>query len=310
MQIIHTLLIGLEDALLNPFGDIPPATMSILQDLHSKGVRLALICRHSAEWSTYFLKRKRIEDLFSFLLAASGAQYVNLHTQQTVNLSCFSKSLAKEVIHQATSQQKSAPVALDTFPITYAVDTGRSFVFGRPGFYSLLFELRNHTQKPSFQGIDSISDSDIIPRLFLVGSKPLLTSIEKSQALLSYPSSRITPRALELSAPGTDLQSAYALAKSDFDLKDKEVLTFACSARAAGLLARTKGIAMKNASMQAIKAAWRTTKYNAAQNGIAYMINVLLMEKACVFRKEKPKQEDIEDIQIDIEPNPNGESDR
>ncbi len=294
MQEIHTILIGLENTLLNQFGDIPPATMSVLQDLHSKGVLLALTSTRSADWVIRFLKRKRIDDLFSFILAAGGGQYVSLAGDGIRDLAWFTKDQASKLIEKAIHRENSSLPALEHYPVTYALDTGSRYVYERPGYYSFFYELCDHTLKPDFHGMDSISDDIPIRRIFLLGSRPILTTIQDSQVLEIIPKQRPFKSALMLFPPEASYLKALEIAKAEFHLDEPSIMTFGSTDLDAPLIGATWGIAMKNSSPEAKEKARRITKYNSGQNGIAYMINVLLMEKTCVFRSPQKAKEKAE----------------
>lgn len=285
MQEINTILIGLENTLLNQFGDIPPATMSILQDLHEKGCRLGLMSSRSLNWVHRFLQRKRIDDLFSFVIASGGSEYLNLAENRRTVLHTFLPRDAGLLLKQAVDFQGDVADTLRSFPLARAADTGSRYVFDGAGLYSLRFLLFDHTMPPDFHGLASLAPDTEICRLMILGSAPILKRIRNSKALRPCSRQMASGSVLEIFPQGSSIMEAFEMAEKDFGLDRSKTLTFGSNHLEKEILSKTFGIAMKNSTPAIQEAAKRVTKYNPAQNGIAYMINVLLMEKACTFRK-------------------------
>lgn len=287
MQEIHSILFGLENTLLNQFGDIPPATMSVLEDLHQKGCLLGLSTMRSAHWLMHFLERKRIAHLFSFLIASNGSEYINLRTHRRKRFEFWSVEEGGKLLDELSHPESEMTHSLGNLPIARGADNNGRYVFEKPGYYTILFFLRDHTGLIDFHGIRSLPENTQLNRLIVLGSKPILNRIAHFPALENLSVVRATPTRLEIYPPESSIMHAFDLAKEEFGLHDESTLTFGSRPLEKELLQRTWGIAMKNSPKEVIDCAKRVTKYNAAQNGIAYMINVLLMEKTCVFRKPK-----------------------
>lgn len=286
MQIIHSVLIGLENTLLNQFGDIPPATMSILEDLHSKGIVLGLCSQRDARWVLHFLERKRIDRIFSYVLAAEGSQYVSLPEKKIISLHAFNPKEARELLTSLSTLESDLSLKI---PCARIIDSGRRYLCHHPGTYAFLFALREHLYPVRSVDFNTLKSESSYHRLLLISSKALINRIRRKKELEAYPVCRVFPTVLEIYPRGSSLCEAFALAQKEFHFSAEQTLCFGSLSVEKALLKETFGIAMKNSPKSVIDVCRRTTKYNAGQNGIAYMINVLLMEKACVFRKPNGK---------------------
>jgi len=155
--------------------------------------------------------------------------------------------------------------------------------------YAFLFALREHLYPVRSVDFNTLKSESSSHRLLLISSKALINRIRRKKELEAYPVCRVFPTVLEIYPRGSSLCEAFALAQKEFHFSAEQTLCFGSLSVEKALLKETFGIAMKNSPKSVIDVCRRTTKYNAGQNGIAYMINVLLMEKACVFRKPNGK---------------------
>lgn len=278
MHAINAAVVRLEETLTNQFLDIPPANLSILEYLASKNVVLGLSSRSSIAKLESYLKKKKIDHLFSFLIGSYGGQYKNLRTGREIDGARFD--------HQAVVRQASK---VSSLPVSCGVWNGHGFTFDKPGLFPLIYSWSRY-KSFSCSGFSRLNPDQTYFKLLLTGSKALLGRLQErfdSEAVAFIP---YTNKVVDLIPTANSPWNALQHALADFDLKPEHVLTFSSSAADASLTANTYGIVMKNSCPVLFPLARRVAKYNGAQNGIAYMINVLIMEKACVFTDKKPEE--------------------
>ncbi len=282
MNEINCIVMSLENGLTNQFLDIPPATLSILEDMKRKGLILGLCSTHSILWLLKYLKKKRISSLFSFLLGCDGTQYCNVEKGEWTTLCDFNKATLLEVVQ-----------SLENLPVSCGVDYNKEIFFDKPGLYALNYTIKNR-KRAQTQGFDSIPENASFSQFIITGSKPLLQKIETS---FSIPNAKIihsSPTVLDVVPAQCNMYTGLELALKQFHLLPQHVLYFGTSEKDIPALENTFGVGMKGASSAVMEASVRSTKYNGAQDGVGYMINSLQMEKNCLFRKPNT----LEEVQI------------
>lgn len=279
MNEINCIVMSLERGLTNQFLDIPPATESILRDLSGQGVVLGLSSANSLFFMETFLKDKRLNGVFSFLIGDSSAVYKNLQTGETKILS--SLSLAT-VLDTASS--------LENLPVSCGVFYQNELVFDKPGVYALWYGL-SHMEKIVTSGFSSIDPEARFAKILICGSKTLLQKIEGAFTVQNVKLLHPQKNVLEVVSDSTSMYEALKLAMFQFGLQPQHVLYFGQSDKDIPALEQTFGVCMKDSSPNVMKVSRRCTKYNAPQNGIGYMLNALRMEKLCVFKKPNREAE-------------------
>lgn len=275
MNEINCIVMSLENGLTNQYLDIPPATLSILQDMKQKGLVLGLCSSRSIHWILRYLQKKRIPSLFSFLIGYNGAQYCNLEEKKWTTLCSFKLPTILEVAKQ-----------VENLPVSCGVSYKDELFFDKPGFYALAYALKVG-KKFQTQGFKKIPEDATFSRIFILGSKTLLQKIE---AKLSIPDTKIlhfSSSGLDIVPASCNMYTALQLALEQFHINWHHVLYFGTSDKDIPALENTFGIAMKGASPLVMESSVRSTKYNGAQDGVGYMINSLHMEKNCLFRKSQ-----------------------
>lgn len=270
---------SLENGLTNQFLDIPPATGSILMDLARRGIVLGLTSSHSIEWMENFLAEKRFEGVFSFLIGSNGAQYYSERTRTAITLCSITRA---ELLKLASS--------IESLPVSCGVVYQNELIFDKPGPYALAYALREH-KKIRNVDLDSIPDTARFFKIVLCGSRTLLQKVESGFTVPGLHLLHSSPRLLEAVPAGCSIFHALEQAFEEFDVQPSHTLYFGQSDKDISALLYTYGIAMKDSPDAVSRACRRITKYNAAQNGIGYMLNSLRMDNTCVFRRPSPARD-------------------
>lgn len=279
MQEIHCVVLRLEDALTNQFLDIPGANLSILEYLAEKGVVLGLTSRSSAAKVESWLEKKNIRDLFSFVIGANGCEYLNLKTGQTQIL----HTLNAEDLRRAAKRVRSLPVSLGVF-------NGHGFAFDKPGLFALHYAWRR--MKPlRCRGFQNQPENEEYYKFIVTGSKPLLDRMEKHLSLPGMRSLRYTDNIVDLIPEAANPWQALQIGLAEFGIQPENTLSFSSHNGDEDIMKHTFAIGMKSLPETLKPYARRIAKYNAAQNGISYMINSLILENNCVYTKPHTESE-------------------
>lgn len=266
---------SLENGLANQFLDIPPATASILSDLARKGVILGLTSRHSVEWMKSFLADKRYDGVFSFLIGSNGAQYYSDQTKKALSLCTVTMD---QVLKTASS--------LENLPVNCGVVHQNELIFDKPGVYGLFYALMDGKRMKS-SGLKDLDSSLEFPKILICGSKALIRKIRSGFTIPGLRLLQPSPALLEAVPQNCSIFQALGLAFEEFGVDAAHTMYFGQSDKDIEALLHTYGIAMKDSSPKINAVSRRITKYNAAQNGIGYMLNILRMDKTCSFRAPK-----------------------
>lgn len=277
MNEINCIVMSLENGLTNQYLDIPPATLSILQDMKRKGLILGLCSSRSIHWLLRYLKKKRITSLFSFLIGYNGAQYCNLEEEKWTTLCSFDLSTVLEIAK-----------SVENLPVSCGVSYKNELFFDKPGFYALTYILKAK-KRAQFQGFQKIPGDATFSRILILGSKPLLQKIEAKFSIPNTKVLHLSSSVLDIVPASCNMYTTLKLALEQFGVNPHHVLYFGTSDKDIPALENTFGVAMKGASPLVMESSVRSTKYNGAQDGIGYMINSLHMEKNCLFRKPVPE---------------------
>lgn len=354
MTEINAVVMSLEHALTNQFFDIPPATLSILQDLDHQGVILGLTSSRSLKWMRRYLKSKGISSLFSFLIGSNGCQYLNLKTGASINRNPLTKKDLETIVKNLNNIQLACSVPycrqlyfnhLTWRALEYAATRGRKvhfsleglpddavfkkiFIVGSPAalakfeqniekesgfsFASLFTSITGSVKNWKDDGAGGKKTSDKLEeRKDLDPDDEKMSPAQKEavcQNLVSEfqldgrPMVFLHPKpwVTEISSASINMYTTLEYAMDQFHLQPQHILYFGVSDKDNPVVARTYGIAMKGSPVSTSNCARRTTKYNGAQNGIGYMINVLKMDRTCVFcapdpeNSQKPERTDIQ----------------
>ncbi len=275
MNEINCIVMSLENGLTNQYLDIPPATLSILEEMKQRGLILGLCSSRSVPWLMNYLKNKRISSLFSFLLGCDGSQYANVEKGQWTTLCDLKKDTLLKVAK-----------ALENLPVSCGVEYKKQMFFDKPGVYALNYTLKAR-KRAKTQGFSAIPEDASFSQIIITGSKPLLQKIEATFSIPEAKIIRSTSTMLDVVPSVCTMYTALELALNQFHLLPQHVLYFGTSQKDIPALENTFGIGMKGACDAVMEASVRSTKYNGAQDGIGYMINSLQMEKNCLFCKPK-----------------------
>lgn len=280
MQEINALVIRLENGLTNSVFDIPSANWAILEFLAGKGVILGISSRFPVERIFSYMKKQKKENLFSFMIGTCGSEYLNVKTGQKTNLFQFT--------HQDLEQFKTIT---QTMPLSYGVWNGHGFTFSKPGLTPLLYGARRY--KPvGMSGFSGLPADQTYSKLLVTGASPVLDRfaqhLEATRPDLQ--AFRAGRHMMDILPSAIDPSSPLALAQRDFGFDLEHTMSFSSQLADAKIMDKTIPVAMKNSPDPILEKAIRTTKYNAAQNGFAYMINMFMMENAYVFKAPKSQR--------------------
>lgn len=278
MNEINAVVMSLENGLANQFIDIPPATLSILQDLKKKGVVLALTSSRSINWLEQFLEAKQLKGMFSFLIGCNGAQYLNTVTRERKYL----VSLTNEQLHQIAQYAAQ-------FKLVCGVGYNNQIYFNGFNPWALNYAVRIY-RFPHFTGFGPIDPSIEFSKVTVAGTAKSLRKFQEDFKMAKLRILHPSSANLEVIPVGTNMYDALTLAMDQFGLEPTKVMYFGESEKDKPAMFRTVSIAMKGAPQSVIDCALWTTKYNGAQNGIGYQINSFRMEKRYAFRKPQPKE--------------------
>lgn len=334
MREINAVVMSLEHALTNQFFDIPPATLSILEDLDQQGVILGLTSSRSLKWMRHYLKSKGLNSLFSFLIGSNGCQYLNLKTGASINRNPLTRQDLDAIEKSLNNIQLSCGVPYQR-ELYFSRPTWRAMQYAATRWRKVHFSLAGLPEKAKFKKIFIVGPSAALAKFeqniekdsgFSFAS--LLTSLADSvkgrkeeQAPIRQPETYAPdpdedaigpqgqemlcqnrmneftldgrrmvflhpkPWVIEISSASITIYSALEYAMEQFHLQPEHILYFGVSDKDNPAIQRTCGIAIKGSPASTSQCAMRTTKYNGAQNGIGYMINVLRMDKTCIFCK-------------------------
>lgn len=273
MTEINAIVASLENGLANQFIDIPPATLSILRDLKEKGVVLALTSSRSIVWLEHFLESKQLKGMFSFLIGCNGVQYLNCKTRQRSYLVSLSKDELLEIARNAAK-----------YNLVCGVGYHNEIFFNGFNPWALNYAVRIY-RFPHFSGFGLINPDTTFSKVTVAGSRKNLRKFEDNFDLPKFRILHPSSANLEVVPTKTNMFDALKLGMAQFGLSADKILYFGESEKDQSAMFHTIGIAMKNAQQSVKDSARRVTKYNGAQNGIGYQINLLRMDKVYVFRK-------------------------
>lgn len=263
---------NLEKALVSQAGDIPPATLSILRDFARHHIVLGLSSSRSLSWMQRFLEQRSLESLFSFLIGSDGCEYMNLHTRQVIDLDELNQEDLKATL------TRIAPL-----PVSCGVLWQEDYYFNRIGLFALTFALSRH-RRLHIGKLKELPEDAKFHKFVLTGNKALLSRICSRFQLPGLKLFRQDDHQVDVVSKQTDIYRALAIAREEFALRDEEILYFGQEVQDVEAMKHTFGIAMRSSPQPVLDVARRVTKYNSGQNGIGYMLNVLLMENQILFR--------------------------
>lgn len=182
MKEINTIVLSLEYALTNNSLDIPTATLSILQDMKKQGLVLGLTSSKSISYLQRYLRVKRLENLFSFLIGSNGAEYLNLKThQKVVDQSLYPTNI--EEIHALCRKLQ----------LTWGIIQQNELYLSKFDLIGLLYALK-HRLKPHFKGFQDLPGNAKFSQILIFGNHGLLTRFEhnfitaQQERGITYPS--------------------------------------------------------------------------------------------------------------------------
>ncbi len=273
MSEISCIIMNLEKALVSQSGDIPPATLSILKDFARHNIVLGLSSSRSLSWMQRFIEQCSLQSLFSFLIGSDGCEYQNLQTGAITNLDELNQEDLKATLNR-----------IGALPISTGVLWKENYYFNRIGFFAVTFALSRHRRLHT--GLFSALPQDAkFHKFVLTGSKALLSRVCSRFKVPGLKLFRQGDHLVDVVSDQTDIYKALSLAKEDFGLKDDEILYFGQEMQDVEAMKHTFGIAMRSSSKPVLESAKRVTKYNSGQNGVGYMLNVILMENQILFRE-------------------------
>lgn len=182
MKEINTIVLSLEYALTNQSLDIPTATLSILQDLKKQGLVLGLTSEKPISYLQHYLRIKRLDNLFSFLIGSNGAEYYSIKTHQKfVDQSLTTKDLM------------SIYTICRKLQVTWGVIDQNNLYLSKFDPYGLIYALR-HRLKPHYKGFNDLPKDIKISQILIFGNHGLLNRFENNFILaqkelgIAYPS--------------------------------------------------------------------------------------------------------------------------
>ncbi|WP_317301241.1 HAD hydrolase family protein [Allobaculum stercoricanis] len=168
MKEINTLVLSLEYALTNQSLDIPTATLSILQDLKKQGLVLGLTSAKPVSFLQRYLRIKRLDNLFSFLIGSNGAEYYNMKTHQKFVDQNLTMNDLVSVYNLCRKLQ-----------LTWGVIDQNELYLSKFDPFGFLYALR-HRLKAHYKGFNDLPKNAKISQILIFGNHGLLTRFESN----------------------------------------------------------------------------------------------------------------------------------
>lgn len=202
MKEINSIVLSLEYALTNQSLDIPTATLSILQDFKKQGLVLGLTSAKPISYLQRYLRIKRLDNLFSFLIGSNGAEYYNVKTHQKL----IDQSLTFNDLKTIYTLCRRLQV---TWGVIYQNELYLS-KFDPFGFvYALRYRLKAH-----YKGFNDLPKDAKISQILIFGNHGLLTRFENN--FIS------AQKELGIAYPSYDLNQYIHFQNTDEDLLIEE----------------------------------------------------------------------------------------
>ncbi len=277
---IRSVVVDLDNTLLNRYGDISGNNSSILRQLNSDGVVVGLATGRRAEDVSDSLDFWKLGQAISFIIGSNGCDYLNLRT----------KNLKKSNYLTWKDLQKFA----DEFSgegAAFAVRRKGRLYVSRMNVYVAAYCIANGF-KPVIDSFETLERKKF-SRILIIGSAKEIRKIFSSWNLKDFKAMPAGKHTIEVVHPEISKFEGLKNALEDFEIRPEEVMTFGDDYNDIELIRRTEGIAMKNAVEPLIEVARGITKYSGAQDGIAYHLNASLLGDEYIFGE--PESEEYEE---------------